>query len=369
MRPGSCFRPVRPVAGHATAMLRKALGSSAFRLPLGVGLQRGSVLGAIFPGSSACACRVHGLQPDGARPHGPVRTAGSSVCSVSSVHHYSAGSSSRTTLDPSETKKFQALSSRWWDERGAFAALHSMNSLRVPFVRDSLLKVHQGLQGGRLLSGTRILDVGCGGGLLSEPLARLGADVMGVDPVEDNVRIAELHSSSDPTLRERLQYRACTIEELSSEETEAFDAIVASEVVEHLLDVDVFIQCCHQVLKPGGLLFITTINKTKLSYVLGIVVAEHLLHIVPPGTHTWEKFISPVDLERMLESNGFCVESIQGMLFNPLSGAWSWAESTALNYALCAVKGRGGQPPGPTHGPEQQLAHHGGAVDQERRES
>ncbi|XP_048880179.1 ubiquinone biosynthesis O-methyltransferase, mitochondrial [Brienomyrus brachyistius] len=366
MRPSSCFRPVRPVAGHAAAMLRKALGSSAFRLSLGLGLQRGRVLGAIFPGIPASACRVHSPQPNGTRRHELVRTDGSTVCSL---HHYSTGSSSRTTLDPSEFKKFQALASRWWDERGAFAALHSMNSLRVPFVRDNLLKIHQGLQGGRLLSGMRILDVGCGGGLLSEPLARLGADVMGVDPVEDNVRIAELHSSSDPALRERLQYRACTIEELSSEEREAFDAIVASELVEHLLDVDVFIQCCHQVLKPGGLLFITTINKTKLSYVLGIVVAEHLLHIVPPGTHTWEKFISPVDLERMLESNGFCVESIQGMLFNPLSGSWSWAESTALNYALCAVKGREEQPPSHTHGPEQQRTHDGGAADQERRES
>ncbi|KAJ8411507.1 hypothetical protein AAFF_G00163150 [Aldrovandia affinis] len=268
---------------------------------------------------------LSGLEPDdGAEPvlHG--------------VH--SVRSASQSTLDPSETRKFQRLANKWWDEQGEFAALHSMNDLRVPFIRDNLLNVTGGRQWGRPLSGTRILDVGCGGGLLTEPLGRLGADVLGIDPVEDSVRTAELHRSFDPVLRERVQYRACPLEELSEEEAEAFDAVVASEVVEHVADLDTFACCCCQVLKPGGSLFITTINKTRLSYALGIVVAERLLGIVPDGTHDWEKFISPVELERLLESSGLVVQSVRGMLFNPATGSWSWTQSTAINYALHAVK-------------------------------
>ncbi|XP_036395460.1 ubiquinone biosynthesis O-methyltransferase, mitochondrial [Megalops cyprinoides] len=254
---------------------------------------------------------------------------------------------SHSTLDPSEAKKFQLLANKWWNEHGEFAALHSMNDLRVPFIRDNLLNVHGGRQWGRPLSGIRILDVGCGGGLLTEPLGRLGADVVGVDPVEDSIRTAELHSSFDPVLRERIRYRACTLEEISKEEAEGFDAVVASEVVEHLADLDTFAICCNQVLKPGGSLFITTINKTNLSYALGIVAAERVLRIVPSGTHEWDKFISPVELERLLESNGLFVESVRGMLFNPLFGSWSWTQSTSINYALHAVKQR--EEPQPDH--------------------
>ncbi|XP_012680016.1 ubiquinone biosynthesis O-methyltransferase, mitochondrial [Clupea harengus] len=248
---------------------------------------------------------------------------------------------SHTTLDPAEVKKFQSLADKWWDQQGEFAALHSMNDLRVPFIRDNLLSIHGSQRPGSPLAGLRIMDVGCGGGLLSEPLGRLGADVVGIDPVEVSVRTAELHTSYDPELQKRVQYRACTLEEVAQEEegeTEDFHAVVASEVVEHLADLDIFASCCYQVLKPGGSLFITTISKTNLSYALGIVAAEQLLRIVPSGTHDWEKFITPVDLERLLESTGFQVESIRGMLFNPLSGSWSWTQSTAINYALHAVK-------------------------------
>ncbi|XP_075868836.1 ubiquinone biosynthesis O-methyltransferase, mitochondrial isoform X1 [Nelusetta ayraudi] len=264
--------------------------------------------------------------------------------------HISARAASQTTVDTEELRRFQKLASKWWDEQGEFAALHAMNDLRVPFIRDSLLNVHMKRQPGKPLAGLKILDVGCGGGLLTEPLARLGAVVLGIDPVEDSIGTARLHSSCDPDLRGRVRYRACTLEELSAEEEEEggdgeqgaglFDAIVASEVVEHLADRETFALCSSCMLKPGGSLFITTINKTNLSYALGIVVAEQLLRIVPRGTHDWEKFVSPVDLERLLESNGFSVQSVQGMLYNPASGAWSWTNSTAINYALHAVKER-----------------------------
>ncbi|KAM4568041.1 ubiquinone biosynthesis O-methyltransferase, mitochondrial isoform 2-T2 [Fundulus diaphanus] len=250
-------------------------------------------------------------------------------------------SASHTTVDPGEVKRFQLLANKWWDEEGDFAALHAMNDLRVPFVRDNLLNAQTERHPGKPLAGLRILDVGCGGGLLTEPLGRLGATALGIDPVEDSVRIARQHSSHDPDLRDRVSYRACTLEELSGEEEQTetrFDAVVASEVVEHLADLETFAICCGRVLKPGGSLFITTINKTNLSYALAIVAAEYLLHIVPRGTHDWEKFVSPVELERLLESNGFLVQSVQGMLYNPISGAWSWTNSTAINYALHAVK-------------------------------
>ncbi|XP_035480686.2 ubiquinone biosynthesis O-methyltransferase, mitochondrial [Scophthalmus maximus] len=252
--------------------------------------------------------------------------------------------SSQTTVDPDEVRRFQSLAGKWWDEQGEFAALHAMNDLRVPFIRDNLLNVHGARHPGKPLAGLRLLDVGCGGGLLSEPLGRLGAHVLGIDPVSDSIHTAQLHASYDPDLCDSVSYRACTLEELSAEEEEEeegsghFDAIVASEVVEHLADLETFAFCCSHMLKPGGSLFVTTINKTNLSYALGIVVAEQLLRIVPSGTHDWEKFISPVELERLLESNGFSVQSVQGMLYNPASGAWSWTNSAAINYALHAVK-------------------------------
>uniref|UniRef100_UPI0037E8B3D2 ubiquinone biosynthesis O-methyltransferase, mitochondrial n=1 Tax=Semicossyphus pulcher TaxID=241346 RepID=UPI0037E8B3D2 len=275
-----------------------------------------------------------------------------STCLKSQHHtvpcHISARSASHTTVDPDEVRRFQSLASKWWDEQGEFAALHAMNDLRVPFIRDNLLSVHRARHPGRPLAGLRILDVGCGGGLLTEPLGRLGAKVLGIDPVEDSISTAQLHSSYDPDLCDGVSYRACTLEELSAEEeggaeepgAAQFDAVVASEVVEHLADLETFAFCCSHVLKPGGSLFITTINKTNLSYALGIVVAEQLLHIVPSGTHDWEKFISPEELERLLESNGFSVKSVEGMLYNPASGSWSWTNSTAINYALHAVKVR-----------------------------
>ncbi|XP_047454446.1 ubiquinone biosynthesis O-methyltransferase, mitochondrial [Mugil cephalus] len=275
----------------------------------------------------------------------------------------SARSASQTTVDPSELRRFQSLAGKWWDEQGEFAALHAMNDLRVPFIRDNLLNVHRARHPGKPLAGLSILDVGCGGGLLTEPLGRLGADVLGIDPVEDSVSTAHLHSSYDPDLRDRVSYRACTLEELSGDGEEGqaetqFDAVVASEVVEHLADLETFAYCCSQVLKPGGSLFITTINKTNLSYALGIVVAEQLLRIVPSGTHDWEKFISPVDLERLLESYGFSVQSVQGMMYNPLSGAWSWTDSTAINYALHAVKPGDPAEDGSTHPEDPAVATH-----------
>ncbi|XP_068135518.1 ubiquinone biosynthesis O-methyltransferase, mitochondrial isoform X2 [Hyperolius riggenbachi] len=235
-------------------------------------------------------------------------------------------------------KKFQAWSSKWWDEEGIFSALHTMNDLRVPFVRDILMSKNCSPNTGSPLSSLKILDVGCGGGILSEPLGRLGAVVTGIDPLEDNIRTAELHKSADPALDKNIQYKSCSLEELAEKNVVEFDAVVASEVVEHVYDIEAFIQSVFHVLKPGGSLFITTINKTQLSYIFGIVVAEKIMSIVPEGTHDWNKFIPPEELERLLESNGFVVDTLRGMLYNPFMGSWRWFSDTSINYVLHAVK-------------------------------
>ncbi|ELR51414.1 ubiquinone biosynthesis O-methyltransferase, mitochondrial [Bos mutus] len=256
-------------------------------------------------------------------------------------------STSRTTVDRNEVKTFLALAHRWWDEQGVYAPLHSMNDLRVPFIRDNLLRTVATHQPGKPLSGMKILDVGCGGGLLTEPLGRLGASVIGIDPVDENIKTAQHHKSFDPVLDKRIEYRTCSLEEIVKDTVETFDAVVASEVVEHVIDLETFIQCCFQVLKPDGSLFITTINKTQLSYALGIVFSEQIAGIVPKGTHTWEKFVSPEKLESILESNGLSVQTVVGMLYNPFSGYWHWSENTSLNYAAHALKSSLQEQPAP----------------------
>nr|XP_045010633.1 ubiquinone biosynthesis O-methyltransferase, mitochondrial isoform X2 [Jaculus jaculus] len=254
----------------------------------------------------------------------------------------------QTTVDSNEVKTFLALAHKWWDEQGVYAPLHAMNDLRVPFIRDNLLKTVANHQPAKPLSGMKILDVGCGGGLLTEPLGRLGASVIGIDPVDENIKIAQHHKSFDPVLDNRIEYRVCSLEEIVGETTETFDAVIASEVVEHVIDLETFIKCCHQVLKPDGSLFITTINQTQLSYALGIVFAEQIAGIVPKGTHTWEKFVSPENLESVLESNGLSVQTVAGMLYNPFSGYWHWSENASINYAAHAVRSKVQEHQGPT---------------------
>nr|XP_019946750.1 PREDICTED: ubiquinone biosynthesis O-methyltransferase, mitochondrial isoform X2 [Paralichthys olivaceus] len=212
------------------------------------------------PRSAVCGAGRSGVCGAAVRGQRPVRlqrsAAAWSPCQTASCH-FSTGSSSKNTVDPDEVRRFQSLAGKWWDEQGEFAALHAMNDLRVPFIRDNLLNVHRARHPGKPLAGLRILDVGCGGGLLTEPLGRLGATVVGVDPVEDSIYTAQLHASYDPDVRDAVSYQACTLEELMTEGEEEqgagqFDAVVASEVVEHLADLETFAFCCSHVLKPSS---------------------------------------------------------------------------------------------------------------------
>jgi len=245
-------------------------------------------------------------------------------------------SSASSTLSEEEIDKFRKLANAWWDSKGPFKALHSLNKLRVPFIRNGIqsyqpLAVTQSFPVPPL-SGYKILDVGCGGGILSESLARLGAQVTGIDPCEESISAASLRASNSKMTN--LKYEVTTIEELMLTSSTKFDAITASEVIEHLDNQEYFIQMCSSLLKPGGSLFLTTINKNYLSWALGIIAAEYVFSLVAKGTHDWEKFISPNDLISMTERSGCQVRQLQGMTYNPITNKWCWIKDTSVNYAL-----------------------------------
>jgi len=246
----------------------------------------------------------------------------------------------QTTIDEQEISHFSALSALWWDEGGEFAALHSLNELRIPLIRDALMskKRLDEYKDDKPLEGFWILDVGSGGGILSEPLARLGANVIGLDAAEENIKIASAHVMHDPAIKNNIKYIHATVESIVESQAGKFDAIVASEVLEHVADVDTFVSSCCELVRPGGSLFFTTLNKTYLSYALGIVAAERILGLVSPGTHDWDKFIPPLDLQYILEKNQCTTRLVHGMWYNPLSKRWDWAKDTSINYAVHAVK-------------------------------
>jgi len=242
-------------------------------------------------------------------------------------------------VDEEEVEKLSRPTSEWWNPNGDFAALHSMNKLRVSFIKKSLGHLHQhNISPSKPLGGFRILDVGCGGGILSEPLARLGAEVVGVDASSRNIHAALRHASHDPLVASRVQYRCTTVEELADEEPESFDCVVASEVIEHVTDKDTFISATSQLVKPGGSLVITTINQTALSYAAAIVGAEYILRLVTPGTHDWNKFVTVEELSDLISQYGSEVMDVKGMFYLPVFNKWCWIEDTSVNFALRAIK-------------------------------
>ncbi|XP_076357089.1 ubiquinone biosynthesis O-methyltransferase, mitochondrial-like isoform X2 [Tachypleus tridentatus] len=210
----------------------------------------------------------------------------------------------KSTINPEELHKFRSLSQKWWDSRGDFAVLRRMNSLRISLIRDGLKRTSiassEATLGPRPLDGLKILDIGCGGGLLCEPLARLGANVTGIDPVVENIEVAKQHCAQDPQISGQITYLVSSVEEQVRNQPSYYDAVVASEVVEHVDNVEFFISSAVDLVK-GGSLFLTTVNRTWLSYVLAICIAEWGLRIVPKGTHEWSKFVPPADLQEQLE--------------------------------------------------------------------
>lgn len=238
-------------------------------------------------------------------------------------------------VDPAEVARFQALAKAWWDPTGKFRPLHQIGPVRLTFVRDELQRHYGRAAGGlRPLKDLAVLDVGCGGGLMSEPLARLGARVTGIDPGARNIAIARDHAEPQGLA---IDYRVATVEDLVAAGAE-YDAVLALEVVEHVPDVGAFVKACAALVRPGGLLILSTINRTLKSYALAIVAAEYVLGWLPRGTHQWERFVTPDELAGHIAAAGLAAPRVMGMAFSPLRDEWSLAPETDVNYLAAATK-------------------------------
>lgn len=238
-------------------------------------------------------------------------------------------------VDNAELDRFAALAAEWWDPTGKFRPLHQIGPARLAFIRDQACR-HFGRDERSLkpLDGLRVLDIGCGGGLVSEPLARMGGDVTGIEPKEANLKAAMAHAAPQSLA---IDYRAVTAEELVAAD-EQFDVVVCLEVVEHVPDVQAFVKTCGQLVKPGGLLVLSTINRTLKSFALAIVGAEYILRWLPVGTHQWDRFVTPKELTGYVEAAGLAAGRIEGMVYNPLADRWSLAGDTDVNYLAAAAR-------------------------------
>jgi 2-polyprenyl-6-hydroxyphenyl methylase/3-demethylubiquinone-9 3-methyltransferase len=240
-----------------------------------------------------------------------------------------------STVDAGEVARFDRMARTWWDPDGPMRTLHRFNPVRLTFIRDEMLAhFDRSLAAPKPFEGLAMLDVGCGGGLLCEPLARLGGSVTGIDPAPGNVEVAGRHAARS---RLAIDYRQATVEELVAA-GERFDVVTAMEVVEHVSDVGLFVEACCAAVKPGGLLFMATINRTMRSFALAIVGAEYVLGWLPRGTHRWEKFVTPRELEEALAAGGFSVREEAGVVFNPLASEWRMSSDTAVNYMVSATR-------------------------------
>ncbi len=251
--------------------------------------------------------------------------------------HMSKGEhgSPAATLDPAELDRFARLASQWWDANGKFRTLHLIGPARLTFLRDAIVSHFNRAPGGlRPLEGLSILDIGCGGGLVCEPLARLGARLTGIDPATKNIEAARRHAAGQDL---SIEYRSARVEDLVAERA-TFDAVACLEVIEHVPDPGQFLKTCASLVRPGGLLLISTINRTLKAYLLAIVGAEYVLRWLPVGTHQWERFVTPQELQRCLLAAGFAAPTFKGLVYSPLADAWSLADDTDVNYFAAAAK-------------------------------
>ena len=239
------------------------------------------------------------------------------------------------SVDPAEVARFDRLAREWWDPRGPMRPLHRLNPVRLQYIRDEACRrFTRDERTARPLEGLTALDVGCGAGLLSEPMARLGAVVTGLDPAPTNIAVARRHAERAGL---SIDYREEEIEAVAAR-GERFDIVLAMEVVEHVADVPAFVSACCLAVKPGGLLAMATINRTLRAYALAIVGAEYVLGWLPRGTHQWEKFVTPDELERAIEAGGLAVADRRGVVYNPLTDRWMLSRDTAVNYMVSAER-------------------------------
>ncbi|SIS71189.1 bifunctional 2-polyprenyl-6-hydroxyphenol methylase/3-demethylubiquinol 3-O-methyltransferase UbiG [Insolitispirillum peregrinum] len=240
-----------------------------------------------------------------------------------------------STALPEELAKFEAMADSWWDPEGKFKPLHQFNPERLRFiVRQAAARFGRDETADRPFEGLRLLDVGCGGGLLCEPLARLGFSVTGLDAAEKNIRIASLHAEK---MGLAIDYRCDLVEKLA-ERGEQFDVVLTMEVVEHVDNVDLFLAACSHIVAPGGLLFGATMNRTLKSLAMAKIGAEYILRWLPRGTHDWRKFLKPSEFVGSLRASGLVVDTLKGMSFNPIAGTWSLTDDLSVNYLLSASR-------------------------------
>ncbi|RMD94774.1 MAG: bifunctional 2-polyprenyl-6-hydroxyphenol methylase/3-demethylubiquinol 3-O-methyltransferase UbiG [Alphaproteobacteria bacterium] len=241
---------------------------------------------------------------------------------------------SETSIDPAEVAKFEAMAAEWWDPHGKFKPLHMLNPCRLDYItRQIEAEFDRDLRDEAPFKGLRMLDIGCGGGLLSEPMARLGAEVVGADAAEGNIHVARIHAEQSGLA---IDYRHTTAEALAAA-GERFDVVLNMEVVEHVADPRAFLATCRELLKPGGLMVCSTINRTAKSFALAIVGAEWVMRWLPRGTHDWNRFITPDELRAMTEAAGLEPLDAKGFVFNPLGWSWSISErDLSVNYVTAA---------------------------------
>ena len=239
------------------------------------------------------------------------------------------------TLDQSEVDAFARIAAEWWDPAGKFRPLHQIGPARLQFIRSHLVRhFARPAVARRPLDGLTLLDIGCGGGLIAEPLARLGGCVTGLDPAERNVAVARLHAEGQGLA---IDYRATTVEQLAGEGAR-FDAVLCLEVVEHVPEPATFMGLCASLVRPGGMLIASTINRTVKAWVLAIVGAEYVLRWLPAGTHKWERFVTPDEMARYLAAAGLADIRSEGMVYSPLTDSWSLSADTDVNYLVAAAK-------------------------------
>jgi 2-polyprenyl-6-hydroxyphenyl methylase/3-demethylubiquinone-9 3-methyltransferase len=231
------------------------------------------------------------------------------------------------SIDQSEIEKFTAMADEWWSATGKFKPLHKFNPVRVAYIKETITNHFGNMD-------VELLDIGCGGGLLSEPMSRLGAKVTAIDAGEKNIKIASLHAKNSGL---DIDYQCTSVEELAASGKQ-FDVVLNMEVIEHVADVDSFIKASSSLVKPNGIMIVATLNRTLKSYALAIVGAEYILKWLPRGTHNWEKFLRPSEIASPLERSGMQLQKIQGVSYNPLHDSWKLSDDIAVNYMMVAVK-------------------------------
>ena len=239
-----------------------------------------------------------------------------------------------TTINKVEIQKFSNLADEWWDPKGKFKPLHMFNPIRIEYISEKI-KDHYKIvnKTTNIFSGLKILDIGCGGGLISEPMARLGASVTGIDASSKNISVAKIHAQKNNLI---INYKNLSPEKMN--DYEKFDIILNLEIVEHVENVSLYIESCYKLLKQNGLMFTATLNRTFSSYIKAIIGAEYVLRWLPIGTHDWNKFIKPEELEGYLSKEKFSTVDIKGLEFNPILRKWKRSDDLSVNYIICSTK-------------------------------